>query len=75
MHDIAMIQAEYALRLANEHAEEYRRQAELARQWGRSRRSALQAIVAAISGLTTGLTTGSLGQPVTPALSDYPYRV
>jgi hypothetical protein len=74
MHSLAMIQAEYALRLANERAEEYRRQAELERQWNRPRRSGLQAIAAAISGLTRRVAAGPADQAVTPTLSDYPYR-
>jgi hypothetical protein len=73
MYSLALIQAEHALRLAAQRAEDRDRGAELARSSGRSRQVG-KAVAAAISGLKRRLAFGSVDQPVTPVLSDYPYR-
>jgi hypothetical protein len=73
MHSLALIQAEHALRLAAERADEHDRRAELARSSGRSHQAG-KGVGATISGLKRRLAFGPVDQPVTPVLSDYPYR-
>ena len=74
MNGLALIQADLALRLANERQAELRRDAALDRLGPRrSRRSAVGAIAAAISAFSSQLAIAD-DERLTPALSDYPYR-
>jgi hypothetical protein len=68
MQSLAMLYAEQAIRLANERSIEHRRAA-LARRAAEHR-----GIAGAISDLAARLTT-TAENSVTPALTDYPYRV
>ena len=67
MQSLALIYADQAIRLANERSIEHRRAA-LAR-----RAASRHGIAAAISDLARRLTIVE-ESPVTPTLSDYPYR-
>jgi hypothetical protein len=76
MNAIAMLTAEQALRLANERAEEFRREAQHNRiVAARPRRSILGSLAAAVTSLRASLTAidPDLG-PGLPTLKDYPSR-
>jgi hypothetical protein len=74
MNGLAYIQADTALRLANDRAAELRRQVELERQvTRRSSRSPLGAIAEAISVFSRQLAIAD-DERLTPALNNYPYR-
>jgi hypothetical protein len=73
MHNLALIFAEEALRLANEDVMVHRRAARERASSKRARWTGLRTITRAISGLPTTLTF-TVEQAITPTLSDYPYR-
>jgi hypothetical protein len=75
MQSLALIQVEFALRLAKERAAENAQRAEHTRRSDRPRRGVTAAIATAISRLVRRPSIDRLPQPVTPILSDYPYRV
>jgi hypothetical protein len=75
MYGLAFIQADIALRLANERAAELRQQAANERLAERGPRFRwLREIVGAVSSLPNALTVIDDDRLVTPHLSDYPYR-
>ena len=73
MYTLAVIQAEFALQLAAKRAVEHDRRTEFARYSSRSGQAG-KGVLAAISGLKRRLALGPVDQPITPVLSDYPYR-
>ena len=74
MNGFAYIQADVALRLANERGAALRRQAELERLVARrSRGNRFDAIAAAVSAFSRQLAIAD-DERLTPRLSEYPYR-
>jgi hypothetical protein len=73
MHNLALVFAEEALRLANEDVRAHRRAARERTSSKRARWTGLRTIARAISGLP-GTLTLTVEQAITPTLSDYPYR-
>ncbi len=77
MSVIAAYMAEQALRLANERADGFRREAELNRMAGSARRRGARfgAIAAALASLRSTFSSVDVEVPASlPTLMDYPYR-
>ena len=75
MNGLAVFQAELALLLANESAARHQQWSEQRSTFvARSRWSGVRAVAAAISALPSRLTIADAPEPLTPHLSDYPYR-
>jgi hypothetical protein len=79
MHSIPAYHADQALRLANERLDGFRAESEMLRLAAKSRASkpstpfaGLRAAVGSLRSAMTGVDVDS--RPVTPTLSDYPFR-